>query len=88
MTVGFRASFAKDLETIHDVRVLGRVEKVILALERAKSLGEVPQIKRLHGHPQSYRARIGDYRLGLRVEGKQVDCVRILHRREIYRYFP
>ena len=42
MTVGFRASFAKDLETIHDARLLGRVAKVILALERAESLGEVP----------------------------------------------
>jgi hypothetical protein len=24
----------------------------------------------------------------LHIDGNQVDCVRILHRREIYRYFP
>ena len=88
MIVAFRGSFAKDLETIRDVRLLRRVEKVIRALEHANSLAEVPQIKRLHGHLHFFRIRIRDFRLGLHVEGNRVDCVRILHRREIYRYFP
>ena len=72
------------IEGSQDVRLLRHVEKVIRALESAASLGEVPQLK----HLQFFRIRVGDYRLGLRVEASQVDCVRILHRREIYRYFP
>ena len=88
MIVGFRGAFAKDRERIQDARLLRRVEKVIRALERTESLDGVPQLKRLQGYPQFFRVRIGDYRLSLRVVGNQVDCVRILHRREIYRYFP
>lgn len=34
------------------------------------------------------RLRIGDYRLGMIVEGEVVEIVRFLHRRDIYRYFP
>lgn len=35
-----------------------------------------------------YRIRVGDYRLGLALEGDTVILVRFLHRKEIYRYFP
>ncbi|NPA92437.1 MAG: type II toxin-antitoxin system RelE/ParE family toxin, partial [Chloroflexi bacterium] len=35
-----------------------------------------------------YRIRLGDYRLGLEIEGDTVVFVRFLHRRDIYRYFP
>jgi mRNA interferase RelE/StbE len=88
MTVTFRASFARDLETIRDARLLGRVEKVVRALENASSPAEIPQLKQLRGHTRLYRVRIGDWRMGLHIDANQVDCVRVLHRREIYRYFP
>jgi mRNA interferase RelE/StbE len=67
---------------------LRRVEKIVQALESAGSPAEIPQLKHLQGHARLYRVRIGDWRLGLHIDGNQVDCVRILHRREIYRYFP
>ncbi|MGH2412635.1 MAG: type II toxin-antitoxin system RelE family toxin, partial [Microcystaceae cyanobacterium] len=36
----------------------------------------------------AYRIRLGDYRIGLFIEGKTVTFARVLHRKEIYRYFP
>lgn len=65
MTVEFRASFTKDLETLRDVRLLHRVEKVLRTLERAGSPADVPQLKRLQGHPHFFRIRIGDFRFVL-----------------------
>ena len=88
MTVAFKASFNHDLEAITDARLLRRVESVIKALDEADSLAGFPQLKRLRGGSASYRVRIGDFRLGLHVVGECVTCVRFLHRREIYRYFP
>jgi mRNA interferase RelE/StbE len=35
-----------------------------------------------------YRIRSGDYRLGKIIEGGTATFVRLLHRSEIYRYFP
>ena len=88
MTVTFRASFVRDLEAIRDARLLRRVAKVVQALESAGSPAEIPQLKQLRGHARLYRVRIGDWRMGLHIDGNQVDCVRMLHRRDIYRYFP
>ncbi|MBI2949318.1 MAG: type II toxin-antitoxin system RelE/ParE family toxin [Verrucomicrobia bacterium] len=85
MTVAFKASFNHDLEAITDARLLRRVESV---MDEADSLAGFPQLKRLRGCSASYRVRIGDFRLGLHVIGECVTCVRFLHRREIYRYFP
>jgi mRNA interferase RelE/StbE len=88
MTTVFRAAFLKDLEQITDARLLARIEKTIHALERASSVGGVPQVKRLQGYSRFYRIRIGDYRLGVHLVDDRVECVRILHRREIFRFFP
>ena len=88
MRVAFKASFDKDLNGITDARLLARIEKMIAVLEAAPLLTDVPGLKRLHGHSDFYRIRIGDDRLGLHVEGERITCVRCLHRREIYRYFP
>jgi mRNA interferase RelE/StbE len=35
-----------------------------------------------------YRIRLGDYRVGLKIENNTVCFVRFLHRKDIYRYFP
>ncbi len=88
MKTSFRETFTKDLRQLRQPEVRARVKQVIEAIERAADLTEIPQLRKLQGAGASYRIRIGDYRLGLVVEGDQVKLVRILHRREIYRYFP
>jgi len=40
------------------------------------------------GGDRYYRIKIGDYRIGMTVEGNLVTLVRFLHRKDIYRYFP
>ena len=40
------------------------------------------------GWERHYRIRIGDYRLGLEMDGDVAVLVRFRHRREFYRYFP
>ncbi|MCC5620529.1 type II toxin-antitoxin system RelE/ParE family toxin [Nostoc sp. CHAB 5715] len=32
--------------------------------------------------------RVGDYRIGFTVAGDTITFVRVLHRKDIYRYFP
>ena len=76
------------MDAITDARLLARIIKTIEGLETAVSIVDLPQIKRLQGYSGFYRLRIGDYRLGIHVEGDRVTAVRCLHRRDIYRYFP
>ena len=58
------------------------------AVEKAQTPQEIPTFKKLRGERNYFRIRIGDYRLGLKIEGQLVTLVRILNRKEIYRYFP
>ena len=78
----------KDLERVRDRRLRERVREAIEEIERAARLEEVRGVKRLRGGEGYYRIRVGDYRLGLVLEGERVVLVRFLHRREVYRYFP
>ncbi len=88
MKVRFKASFARDLRALKDKALLERIKELIANVEAAQSLAEMPNLKKLHGGGEHYRVRIGDYRLGLATEEGVVVFVRVLHRREVYRYFP
>ena len=88
MQVEFRKTFKQDLKNLKDGKVLKRIQKVVEEVELAKALSEIRNIKLLQGHEDFYRIRVGDYRIGLFVEGETVAFVRILHRKEVYRYFP
>jgi mRNA interferase RelE/StbE len=88
LNVEFRASFARDLKRIKDEKLKARVREVIDQVEQAQSLQEVENLKKLRVGDRHYRIRIGDYRIGLAIEGSTVTFVRFLHRRDVYRYFP
>lgn len=62
--------------------------EVISEVENSKNLSEIEHVKKLRGVENYYRIRIGDYRLGLKVENNIVIFVRFLDRKDIYRYFP
>ena len=88
MNLEFKASFVKDLKRVRDKKLKARVQEVIEAVEQAHSLQELEGIKKLKGSDRYYRVRIGNYRIGLSVEGDIVRFVRFLHRKDVYRYFP
>ena len=87
MKVRFKASFASDLRALKDKSLLDRVKALIAAVESAETLLEIPNLKKLRGGAY-YRVRLGDYRVGLVADGNAIVFVRVLHRREVYRYFP
>jgi mRNA interferase RelE/StbE len=88
LNVEFRSSFARDLKKIKERALLQRVRNAIEQVEQAGSLREASQAQKLRGSESYYQSRIGDYRIGLSIDGENVTFVRILHRRDIYRYSP
>ena len=88
MRLSFRKSFERDLKRISDPVVLRRVRQSIEQVEAADDMSRVRGARRLSGSGGFYRIRIGEYRIGLAVEASDVEFVRVLHRRDVYRYFP
>ena len=84
----FVKTFEKDLKKIQDKSLLDKIKAAINTLENATSLDEITNLKKLKGNEGYFRVRIGDYRLGLFLDGETILFVRIIHRREFYRYFP
>jgi len=85
--LSFRKSFERDLKRISDPIVLRRVRQAIEQVEAAEDLSRVRRARRLSGSCSFYRIRIGEYQIGLAVEASDVEFVRVLQRRDIYRYF-
>lgn len=88
MNVEFRKSFEKDLSKIRDVELLQRIQAVIEEVESIDSLTDLSNVKKIKAEGDYYRVRVGDYRIGLSVSEDVVTFIRVLHRKEIYRYFP
>ena len=65
-----------------------KVKAVINSIENTPNLMEIKNVKQLTSSGKYYRIRIGDYRMGIKLENEIVVFVRFLRRREIYRYFP
>ena len=65
-----------------------RIKKVIEQVEAARTFQQIPNLKRLESAGKYYRIRLGEYRIGLIFEKDEVNFIRFLHRKEIYRYFP
>jgi len=88
MQVIFLKRFSKDLDSISNRFVKEALESFIGEVELASSLKHHSNIKKLAGHKNAFRLRIGDYRVGLFISGSTVEFVRILHRKDIYKVFP
>lgn len=89
MELEYRASFVRDLRRVGNAEIRRRLERTMGHLEAAGSIADIAGAVRIRSATGRYfRIRIGDYRLGLALEGDTVILVRFLHRREIYRMFP
>ena len=53
----------------------------------AESLTKLKNVKKLQGYDTFYRIRIGEYRVGLEVLNDELIFTRLLHRKDVYKYF-
>lgn len=87
MKVEINRHFVKDTTKLTtDLRE--RIFNLIEMLEKCTHLEQIPSIKKLKGYKNAYRIRIGDYRIGLYLIENAIELRRVLHRKEMYDYFP
>jgi len=87
--VRYRKLFLKDIKKLKHLEIYNKICKLVFEkFSEAACLQEIQNIKPLKSCPNRYRIRIGDYRIGIELHGDVVEVMRVLHRREFYRYFP
>lgn len=88
MEVRFSKKFLKQLAGIpRETRV--KIEDFVFnELSVKTAIGEVGKIEKMQGYSNCYKSRFGDYRVGFMVEDNVLTVKTVMHRREIYRFFP
>ena len=88
MNIKVNRAFLKELAKLL-LRERLKVEKFLFEeVESYKSLAQIPNFKKLKGYWNFYKIRFGDYRAGLRLENNTLYFERILHRKEIHKFYP
>ncbi len=88
MELEFRESFLKDVSHIKEKGVKKKIAAVIAETKAASSLSAIRNMKKMESSEDYYRIRIGNYRIGIKLQAKTLIFLRCLHRKDIYRYFP
>jgi len=78
----------KDVNKVKNNILKSKLFDVVSALKLAEKLTEIKNVKPMSGHSDTYRIRIGDYRLGIYYSEDTVTIARFLKREDIYKLFP
>lgn len=88
MKVQYRKRFLKELSNIPS-ETRQRIEKFVFEdLPETNSISNLGVIEQMKGYRSYYKVRFGSYRIGLKIDQEKIILERVLHRRDIYRYFP
>lgn len=88
MQIEITNKFRKQVDKCKDTKIKKNLLLLITNTQQANKLSELKNIKKLKGKKHYYRARIGDYRIGLVLQNKKLVFAAFDHRSDIYKYFP
>jgi mRNA interferase RelE/StbE len=88
MKTQFKASFLKAIKKIEDNQLKIDIESAILNVESAQNIEQIINLRKLKGYRHFYRIRIGNYRIGIKIDDDTFYFVDFDHRKNIYRIFP
>ena len=81
-------SFDKDFKKAGNQKLNPKLLAIIKNIQKATKLSDIRNIKKLKATNNFYRIRLGDYRIGAVINKNEVELIRFLHRKDIYKYFP
>ncbi len=89
MQIVFKRNFLKSLAKL-PFEIRQQIESFVFNdLQKCDSIYEVGSIEKMKGYENYYKIRFGSYRVGIKAEkDKTVTIETVMHRKEIYRYFP
>jgi mRNA interferase RelE/StbE len=88
MNTRFERSFLKDLKKINDKVIKNSIEKLIMDIKKIEKFNDLNNIKKIKGTRNAFRIRIGDFRIGIFYENNEIIFSRVMHRKDIYNFFP
>lgn len=88
MNVRVNRTFLKELAKLPAKERI-KVEKLLFEeIVNFSTLSQINNFEKLKGYRNYYKIRFGDYRAGLKFENNTLYFERILHRKDIYKFYP
>ena len=87
----YKSAFLKDLRRVQPPSRRRKIEALVFnEIPGPQNPFGMPALEAMRGHHGFYKIRIGSFRIGLHIDqpNQIVTFYRVLHRRDIYRYFP
>lgn len=89
MNVNYLPSFIKELKDLKSTPYFKSISTLVFEeIPKLIGLTDIKNLKKLQGYENAYRIKVGDYRIGVIFQDGTITFCRVLHRKEIYRYFP
>ncbi len=88
MKVEFTNSFVKAVGKVNQNSIKAKIKQLIVTLEKADNLQNIPNVKKMSGYTHFYRIRISNYRLGFQYKNETITLIEFAHRSRIYKIFP
>ena len=65
MQIEITRKFGKQVDKCNDKKMRKSLSAIIKSVIKAEDLSEIKNLKKLKGHKNIYRIRMGDYRIGI-----------------------
>lgn len=89
MKTEYLPTFIKDLKKLKNTSDYSKIKNLVtVKIPSYDKFTEIKKIKKIKGNKNAYRLRVGDYRVGFFYQEDKIIFSRVLHRKEIYRFFP
>ena len=88
MNTEFSKLFNKQIDFIRDQKLKNEIADIVKLVMNAKSLQDIPNLKKLKGYKTAYRIRKGNYRIGFVFQNNTVYFLAFANRKDIYKIFP
>jgi len=88
MNIQVNKKFLKELAQLPN-KERQKVEKLLFdEVEKYSSYTQISGLKKLKGYRNYHKIRFVDYRTGLKFENNTLCFEQILHRKDIYKFYP
>ncbi len=81
-------SYLRSIKKIKNSDLILNLNLIIENIEKAETLTEIENIKKLSGFSNCYRIKLDNYRIGIVLEDNKVVLVQFQNRKDIYKKFP
>ena len=88
MPIHYHKRFLKDLADI-PAKQRATIEKLVFQkFQTEEHVVQSGKLEKLKGYNIYYKIKVGNYRIGVKIDDHVLSFERILHRKEIYKFYP